>query len=970
MADTGEGYTTNIKDPSRLPEKRVSCETLWDQKPVNTTEFSTDNIIKFQIPTTDALFDFSRAFITLDYLMPVNITGFINQNRSTGDETAAKYTLTYIPLGAATGTINYNQTLTFQANPSAGVKDDEIFHDAMAILNAGSIFSLSEMYMDGNLIWHNDYCQAQSRLWQLNKNDQWLDSQPQSYFRPSKEQSINYAAQGFNQLVFGDIQFNKNDKVNMTLPDTNISQQFYIRRQLKIPLVELFPQFEVCNGWPSFLINQILYLQLTVSQANRYLVSILGEKYNSPQDGPFNVNLLNYRTGNAYSTASNSIVFNVPVDGKITSTTYPLGYDNDNDKINFYFTGFNITGLGGIELPKEGTNTQIGTVLSFDIKNLVLQNVRLYTPVHIPEFKEREEFQYLVGGALTYGFKYHSVLNSNVDLTYGTDNNTRAMSFNSAVNNIEAVTVLTMRDGTEVVYDKPNISAIQCNLGNNWLLAASGTHVAPLYNLDSDILTDLIKGWGQTDKKHMGTISEDVFNSYMFNIDFVRSNNNPYDTNGILRTYAAGEDGKKKLTTVLSNNVLVNTGAYIQYYDTSPGDELGVAAGQYARLINMRWNNNQLTGLDFSRANFQDMKMYICQQTYSTLVITPTSVYIDNPFADDFEPEKIIQTYRNVNFSENGLRTHGIGSMVMGGLKAAPGLVGAFTDLSNKIVDLKEKRKGIRNDDFHRQALAELGPVGYRKYHNEIDYYGTQSKHTSKKALKKMEKEWNAHNGNPFYKKSHGKYIPGTFMKRYKLMSFKTPRIGWRGKLNHRPVRLMPFGRGGVDARCGDIDAKHGLCQPYHGLADTISGGVTKALKHIVPGSLQEKVDPLLKYADPYIKKGGEYVERKLGEKVPGLIDKGKKVYKIAKKIQKKTGFFTKVKNWFKSKFHRRKHGRYRASLLAHGLPVSYLMKAPHMKRTINNFGPYYLKKTHGQIARFERKMIKMGNKRMLDARS
>lgn len=964
MADTGEGYTTNIKDPSRLPEKRVSCETLWDQKPVNTTEFSTDNIIKFQIPTTDALFDFSRAFITLDYLMPVSISQIVAQN-------VKDKSLSGIDISTIKGNFNYN-TLRFAASPDTDVKDYNIFHDALCILNAGSIFSLSEMYMDGNLIWHNDYCQTQSRLWQLNKNDQWLDSQPQSYFRPSKVKTYDYSTQGFNQLLFGDVQVNKEDKVNMSLGDDDLKQSFYIRRQLKIPLVELFPQFEVCNGWPSFLINQILYLQLTVSQASRYLVSVLSaasDEYLSPNQGPFNVNLLNYRTGQQYTEPSNSVLNNSSNGGNFV---YPLGYDNKTDKVNFYFTGSNIT-ITNIPADDAAYNP-IGTILSFDIKNLLLRNVRLYTPVHVPEFKEREEFQYLVGGALTYGFKYHSVLNSNVDLTYGKDNNTRAMSFNSAVNNIEAVTVLTMRDGTEVVYDKPGISAIQCNLGNNWLLAASGTHVRGLYDLDSDILTDLIKGWGQADKKHMGTISEDVFNSYDMNLNYLQCKISddyyPIDANGMIRDYDAKN---KKFTDTFNADDLgtrPNIGAYIQYYDTSPGDELGVAAGQYARLINMRWNNEVFSNIPVSRVNYKDGKMYICQQTYSTLVITPTSVYIDNPFADDFEPEKIIQTYRNVNFSESGLRTHGIGSMVMGGLKAAPGLVGAFTDLSNKIVDLKEKRKGIRNDDFHRQALAELGPVGYRKYHNEIDYYGTQSKHTSKKALKKMEKEWNAHNGNPFYKKSHGKYIPGTFMKRYKLMSFKTPRIGWRGKLNHRPVRLMPFGRGGVDARCGDIDAKHGLCQPYHGLADTISGGVTKALKHIVPGSLQEKVDPLLKYAEPYVKKGGEYVERKLGEKVPGLIEKGKKVYKIAKKIQKRTGFFTKVKNWFKSKFHRRKHGRYRASLFAHGIPVSYLMKAPHMKRTINNFGPYYLKKTHGQIARLERKMIKMGNKRMLDARS
>ena len=181
----------NVKEPKSADDlKRLSCETLWDQKPVNTTQFSTDNIIKFQIPTTDAVFDFSRSFITLDYLIPVSIKQLVKVTGRTvdylDDFTEAGFQGFNTDYVANSAKINYNAMLTMEGN------NNNVFHDVLGILNAASIFSISEMYMDGNLIWHNDYTQAQSRLWQLNKNDQWLDSQPQSFFQPSKNKDYSY----------------------------------------------------------------------------------------------------------------------------------------------------------------------------------------------------------------------------------------------------------------------------------------------------------------------------------------------------------------------------------------------------------------------------------------------------------------------------------------------------------------------------------------------------------------------------------------------------------------------------------------------------------------------------------------------------------------------------------------------------------------------------------------------------------
>lgn len=953
----------NIKEPLSADDlKRLSCETLWDQKPVNTTQFSTDNIIKFQIPTTDAVFDFSRSFITLDYLIPVSIEQIVNVNRGGRedytwiDATEAAFRADITNYQNNSGVINYDTLLTMSGGMEGG-----IFHDVLAMLNASSIFSITEMYMDGNLIWHNDYTQAQSRLWQLNKNDEWLDSQPQSFFQPSKTQDYDCNVNGVNQLLFGDISLKRNEQLNGNLTNSDLKQQFYIRRQLKIPLVQLFPQFEVCNGWPSFLINQILYLQLTVSQTSRYLVSLLSEH---PNQGPYNVNLLPYRTGSFNTTpGNNNLSTDVTGDNKPTHK-YDLGFTSDNDKINFYFNGMPIS----IQT-KDGTNpvqtyNYTGALLAFDIKNIMLENVRLYTPMHTPEFKERQEFKFLVdNGGLTYGFKYHNILNSNVDLSYGQGNNTRAMSFNSAVNNIEAVSILTMRDGTEVVYDKPGMSAIQCNLGNNWLLATSGTHVDSLYIRDSDILTDLLKGWGQLDKRYMGTISEDVIKSYKFDRNYLRNATGIFNFNGL-------NNGNHTIT-----NIRPSYGAYIQYYDASPGDEIGVAAGQYSRLINMRWTNDANLGNAGRRSNYHDAKMYICQQTYSTLMITSTSVFIANPFAEDFEPTKIIQTYRNLNYSRSGLRTHGIGTAVMTGVKAVPGVIGGFTKLAGGIADLDHKLANRRATKFHQKALMYLGEDGYKKYLPEINYYGTKIKPISNRHLKKWRKEWAANKGNPNYeKKYHGIQTPPFvrgpphMLRRYRVMSFRLPHMGWRGGINRRPIRLMPFARLGVDGRSGDPTAKHGLCQAYHGLQDDLTDAVKKGFKKYVPEPIQQGYDKLKPYINPIIEKPKKIIEEKISKIDPSTRKKIETVYTVGKVIAKKLKLGQRIKGFFRRIFHRRRHGYY-ASTIAHGIPIGILARAPHMKRISSYYSQRYQNKNIKNLAKLERAVWKLGNKRAIDGR-
>lgn len=941
-------YTTPVKTPDVKQKKRLSCETWWNYSPVNTTEFGVQNIIKFQIPTTDVIFDLSRAFITLDYCLP------------------------FAPVSAAADENNVPIAIT----PDEQYKDlpcidnlnegDNINNfSSPAILNAGTIFSTTEMYMDGNLIWHNDYTQAQCRLWQMNKNDQWLDSQPQTFLRTSKEtQDGNMYIDELHPLVFNHLTLGDENILpsNINSYATAVSKgQRYEIRQLKIPLSMIFPQFEVMNGWPSFLIKQILYLQLTVSDVKKYLVALT---HKTDAKGGFNVcniNAASYRQINTNCTTNKPIFrFNK------TLWTSPDPH-------------------GGGGRVDTGTCTNI----EFDLEKLLLRNVRLYLPAHIPEFKERSEYEALVNNGLTYGFKYYNILSNSADFRAGQVDNTRSLTFNSSVNNIEAINVLFMQDDTEVVYDKPSIEAIQCNLGNSWMLAASGTHIDNILRRDVNFLTDLCKGWGQQDKPYMQSISHDTIDDINLNYNYCAANidrlaRNRLDVNAV--------------------GVFVH-GSYTMYFDVSPGDELGVSSAAYSRLINLRWANGQTPVTNFTndpRSQYSVGKIYLCQQTFNTIMITPSGVFIKNPFAEEFNAKTTLMTYANLNYDESGLRTHGF-SAPHG--FAAPHGIGSFLskafnigknifqkgkaiyetiqpvistgrNVYKNIKDILADKRPIGETKFKVKAMNALGPEGYRLYQGKIDKYALKS-YGRKQRLKNMKKEWFAKQGadRAVYKEHHGfgKYIPGSHMKRFRNESSGVITPGWRGRLNKRPMRLHPYGRfaTSIPVGRGSMDFKHGLAAPYHGFWNRIKRFASRIYHHFVPEKWQKHIEPFKKPVedlsknlyDAASKRVKEGLDRKLGPKMTRRLER---TFHDADYIFRKNGWDRDVNKFLKEKTGIEFGKSYHKAIAGLVDPES-LKQFPHMKKINKFYSKHYGNKFAKKALRLERKMWKMGGKRMND---
>lgn len=940
-------YTTPVKTPDVKQQKRLSCETWWNYSPVNTTEFGVQNIIKFQIPTTDVIFDLSRAFITLDYCLPfAPVSAAANVN------------------GAA---IVLNNTDTYNDPPSINNLDaaGNTLNDLStpAILNAGTIFSTTEMYMDGNLIWHNDYTQAQCRLWQMNKNDQWLDSQPQTFLRTSRpKQDGNMYVDEFQPLIFNHLTLGNENILpsNINSYATAVSKgQRYEIRQLKIPLAMIFPQFEVMNGWPSFLIKQILYLQLTVSDVKRYLVALT---HSATAVGGFNVCNINAAD---FGNINTNCTTNKPV--------------------------FRYHGSLWTRHPAGAAAADVGpyTNIEFDLEKLLLRNIRLYLPAHIPEFKERAEYESLVNNGLTYGFKYYNILSNSADFRAGQVDNTRSLTFNSSVNNLEAINLLFMQDDTEVVYDKPSIEAIQCNLGNSWMLAASGTHIDNILLRNVNFLTDLCKGWGQQDKPYMQSISHDTIDD--INIDRHLAN---IAINRLARTPA----------NLLTKGVFIN-GSYTMYFDVSPGDELGVSSASYSRLINLRWANcpTPIDGFtDNVRCQYQVGKIYLCQQTFNTIMITPSGVFIKNPFAEEFNAKTTLMTYANLNYDESGLRTHGfsaphgfasphgIGSFFKKAFNVGKNLftkgkeiyetiqpvITTGRSVYKNVKNLLADKRSYGETKFKVKAMNAMGPEGYRLYQNKINKYALKS-YGKKERLKNMKKEWFAKQGadRAVYKEHHGfgKYIPGSHMKRFRNESSGVITPGWRGRLNKRPMRLHPYGRfiTSIPVGRGSMDFKHGLAAPYHGLWDGIKRLARRVYNHVVPEKWRKHVEPFKKPVEDLTKslydkatgKLKEGIDRKLG---PQMSSRLQKTFDSAKKVFKDNGWENDAKK-FISKKTGISFGKSYHKAIAGMIDPETLKQFPHMKKINKFYNKHYGNKYAKAALRLERKMWKMGGKRMND---
>ena len=163
------------------------------------------------------------------------------------------------------------------------------------------------------------------------------------------------------------------------------------------------------------------------------------------------------------------------------------------------------------------------------------------------------------------------------------------------------------------------------------------------------------------------------------------------------------------------------------------------------------------------------------------------------------------------------------------------------------------------------------------------------------------------------------------------------------------------------------MDAKHGLCSPYHGFFSAVKDVAKKYWHDHVPEGVREAIKPFEEPAKELLghvkEKGKDYLRRKLD---PDTYHRVNKAYRIGRKLWHRTGLSKLASHAVKARFtgHGRKCYKKWAARTTH--PAIFL-GAPHGKSMNKFYAKHYGKKMSNRALKLERAMWAGGNKRVND---
>ncbi len=380
---------------------------------------------------------------------------------------------------------------------------------------------------------------------------------------------------------------------------------------MRIPLPSLFPMFENCDNFSTTQLNDDITLSMTLSDLDKYIVIV------KTDEGKI-VNIKPLPSTKTFEFAAGN--------------TLTLS-DDDNYKINKF---------------------------------------RMVVPGHYPTDVERANFANLVGtGSVKYPFKDFDVVIRGARYTGGDEH----LSFPTNCANIYAILMAATHANSYVVYDKPYMCNMECNLAELHQLANGGVHTGYTYTGDMDMLRNLTNLAGT-----------DAF-----------KNLNRFDFS-ILHDYLQKDESSDTIW-----------GSYVQAYRVAAGNQLGFSADYFANLINFHYRID--AGIAEGAAhpnNFAQGHMLCCQLRQRFLVYKDGGIDIVCPFSEELD-------MRAISAGDPKSQTHGLPAIVPALLSPATGLVKSAV---KGLRGLVEKHRAQRNNVY---AYQRLGKEGYEKHREIID---------------------------------------------------------------------------------------------------------------------------------------------------------------------------------------------------------------------------------------------------------
>ena len=130
-----------------------------------------------------------------------------------------------------------------------GILDDEFY---IGINNAACIFDQVQIKNNGKTIYSNTYSQISSRLWQMSKSKEYLDSMPYCF--------INYDDISKNEgFIYKKVEDLKTDDFTD------------VEFRMRIPLAAVFECFDNCDNFSTTQLSDDIVLSLQLSEPYKYL---------------------------------------------------------------------------------------------------------------------------------------------------------------------------------------------------------------------------------------------------------------------------------------------------------------------------------------------------------------------------------------------------------------------------------------------------------------------------------------------------------------------------------------------------------------------------------------------------------------------------------------------------------------------------------------------------------------------------
>lgn len=487
--------------------------------------------------------------------------------------------------------------------------------------NAACIFDQVQIKNNGRTIWSNTMSQVSSRTWQMSKGEEYLDSMNACF--------LNYNDINRN-IGHTYIQCSTLSTDAVTASTTDVTFR------MRIPLAAVFEGFDNCDNFYTTALNDDVVLSLELSEPYKYLTLVNAEA--ATADGRRRVVRVE-----PFTSSEQRIL--------TTATRHP------NEK----------------ESQSIGANDRY-LVLNTDSEGYYINQFKLLAPCHYPTPDEKEAFTQLIsGGSVSYPFKSFEVDQFDVDLGAKTvaggtaiANQTIVANFASNAPNIYGLMVMFAPDDNRVVFDKPYISNIECNLNEIIKLANNRVHTLKTYEGDNDMYRDFVNNFGGDYFKHISRFDKAITFDYF----------------------------KKTLT---DTNLL---GSYIQWYQIAAGNQLGFSGDYFANLINYKCRNEYISKAATPH-NHNSTHILCCALTQRMLIFKDGGLAIVTPFSEEVN-------MRNVMNSEaDGTSSHGLPALIPALAQPIKNAAGGLINLIKNKID---ERRGNKNTTY---AYEKLGKDGY-----------------------------------------------------------------------------------------------------------------------------------------------------------------------------------------------------------------------------------------------------------------